>query len=102
MAEELKKAYDQARPKALLKGKKSEILKHLVEGLTSDKKGMIALGYDCLVEAVDFISPADQVKLIKKWDDYFANDPEFKDLQKGKVSANLKRIYEKEVKPRMM
>lgn len=102
MAEELKKAYEQARPKAKVKGKEDEILKHLVEGLTSDKEGMIALGFDCLKEAVELISPEDQVKLIKNWDDYFANDPEYADLKKGKVSDNLKKIYEKEVKPRMM
>lgn len=98
----INEAYATSKQKSDSKGKSKEILKHLVEGLTSDKEGMIALGYDCLKEAVALIPNDKQDSLVKKWDDYFANDPEFADLEKGKVSKKLQGLYDNEVKPMMM
>lgn len=76
--------------------------KHLVESISAKDKGMQALGYDCLTEVVDTLNARERKDIKTKWEYYFANDPEFEKLEKGKTTQRLQKIYEDKVKPLKM
>jgi len=66
---------------------------HLLQ-IASPDEGMSALAFDCLRDIITALSAEARTKIKADWDDYFENDPEYKDLQEGKVSDRLMAIRE--------
>lgn len=80
-----------------------ELNKHLIEALTAKDPGMVALGYDCLQEVIGLLSGSRRELIINSWNEYFDNDPEFKDLTDNhKTSKRLSGIYRTKVQPLKM
>lgn len=80
-----------------------ELNKHLIEALTAKDPGMVALGYDCLQEVIGLLNGDQRELIINSWNEYFDNDPEFKDLMDNhKASKRLLDIYQTKVQPLKM
>ncbi len=70
----------------------SYFLDHLSK-MASEDKGMSALAFDCLKEVIEIMTPEQRKTIHAKWEKYFENEDEFKDLMDGKTSKRLNGIY---------
>ncbi len=66
-------------------------MKHLAS-ISSDKKAVAGLGYDCLREVIEELTPKQKNKIHDKWEKYFAKKPEFKRLLKGEPTPRLVNV----------
>lgn len=98
--EKLDKAINET--KADVETPDSYFQKHLVESLSSEDPGMMALGLDCLKEVVGLLCEEKRTLIKNSWEKYFKEDNEFSQLEDGKASNRLKDIFKSEVLPLMM
>lgn len=76
--------------------------KHLVESLSSEDPGMMALGLDCLNEVIGLLDDRQRRLIRNSWEEYFETDPEFTKLEDGNASERLMTIFKTEFLPLMM
>jgi hypothetical protein len=76
--------------------------KHLVESMSSESPGMMALGLDCLNELIGLLTDEQRALIRNSWEEYFEEDAEFKKLENDDASDRLKTIFKSEFLPLMM